>query len=169
MIRYSPVARPIPARTARPLPPLTDIRFSVTPATEPAISAVRSFEQSSTTMICLPTARDERSTDCICSSSVPMKRSSLYAGITIDSVDMSMTGMSIGTGRLPRRQVTLDRRQIVRRVDPDGFHRVLGRKRRDGFGPRDPWNKRQEITLTGRAPDLDAARVGRQPIAIALP
>ena len=77
MIRYSPVARAIPARTACPLPPFFAIRRSVTPGSASTIAAVPSFEQSSTTMISFSSEKRDRSTALICFSSVPMNRSSL--------------------------------------------------------------------------------------------
>ena len=81
-----------------------------------------------------------------------MKRSSLYAGTTIDR---SSSASSSG----PRAPAdTLRPRELLRRVDPDGFHRILARERRDALRARDPRDERQKVALAGRGADLELAR-----------
>ena len=76
------------------------------------MSLVRSVEQSSTTMISVSTPMVRKGTARTCCSSVPMKRSSLYAGMTIDSVGMP---------RQRDAQVRFHTREFFRCVHADGL------------------------------------------------
>src|SRR6476619_2268587 len=153
----------MPARTARPFPPLTGIRWTRTPAAAPAISLVRSFEQSSTTMISFVTPSGSSGTACTSSSSRPMNRSSLYAGMTIDSVGIA------GASGL-RRFVAERRRPIraaARRTNP------LPQDRADGpqpFPRRRPMHqrRRQRVEVHGDFEHLGLpAEQSRQQVLVA--
>src|SRR4029079_2768883 len=100
----------------------------------PAISAVRSFEWSLTTMTSFSRAKGVRSTASTFSSNRPMKRSSLSAGMIIESFAL-MT------------PVLLKLLQVGHVVYTNRFDPITGGERDERGSAHQPRNERQKISL----------------------
>src|SRR5436190_19415616 len=78
--------------------------------------------------------------------------------------------MALGSGlRAQGAEILLYFAQILRCVDANRLHRILGGKRNDWFGSRKPRNEGKKIALAGRAADFDLIGVSREPIQIGCP
>ena len=132
MISRSPVASPMPARTALPLPPLTGMRWTRTPGTADAISTVRS-RRSVVDDDDLLVEAEWRQID----GEDPLEQRADEALLVVRGNDDRQRRAHVAA-RPSRGQIRFDGLQLLGRVDADGFHLVVRGKRDDVVAARWP-------------------------------